>query len=135
MIRSSADSPTYSHNDFPDVDDVEPVGDADMACFAEVRDVLKRHGKLERFGLALLHKHFDLLEGEILLEETDVSTRQQFLRPIQLRDVVRDGSIDTLFALVDIQGELKCYKTCNVTSGSHTGNKDHSKMGDGKCVK
>ena len=31
-----------------DLPDVPPVGDGDLDCLAEVRDVLARHGKLNR---------------------------------------------------------------------------------------
>jgi len=42
------------------IDDVQPVNDGDTDCLVEIREVLRRHGKLDRFGVALLHSHFDL---------------------------------------------------------------------------
>jgi hypothetical protein len=37
--------------------------------------VLERHGKQHLFGVVLLHKHFDLEDDEILLEEQNPSAR------------------------------------------------------------
>lgn len=66
-----------------DIDDIEPLNERDADCFAEVREVLKRHGKLDRFGLALLHSHFPIEPGEILLESTDKKNRTLSLEPVR----------------------------------------------------
>jgi hypothetical protein len=62
--------------------DVQPIGDSDAACLAEVRDVLEKHGALSRFGIALLHSHFDLADDEMLLETTDLDKREHLVRPV-----------------------------------------------------
>jgi hypothetical protein len=46
-----------------DIDDVRPVDATDQVVFDEVRKVLARHGALQRFGLTLLHQHFDVGDG------------------------------------------------------------------------
>ena len=63
------------------IDDIEPLNPGDYVCLAEIREVLKKHGKSERFGVALLHKHFDMKDNEVLLEETDRERRIQTVRP------------------------------------------------------
>ena len=70
----------------------------DMACFSELRAVLERHGKLERFGVVLLHHHFPLREGEILLESTDSSRRTMTLEP-SIIDPGDMSAIDTQWYL------------------------------------
>jgi hypothetical protein len=64
----------------PDLRDVAPLDDADLACIAELRDVLARHGRLRRFALHLVHKHFELAPHEVLVEYSDPIAREQRLR-------------------------------------------------------
>jgi hypothetical protein len=80
-----------------DIDDVEPVNPSDYACLAEVREVLKKHGKSARFGISLLHKHFDIGNDEVLLENTDRETRVQTVRPTLKTEVGR--TIETQWVL------------------------------------
>jgi len=56
-----------------------PVNESDYPCLSDVRDGLKRHGMLDRFGIAFLHSHFDLQPGEVCLEETDDQNRMLVL--------------------------------------------------------
>lgn len=39
-------------------EDVEEFNPEDAALFLELREVLLRHGAVDRFGVALLHRHF-----------------------------------------------------------------------------
>lgn len=58
-----------------DISDVKPLNDGDTDCFVEIREVLRKYDKLERFGVALLHSHFDLADDEIMLESSDEESR------------------------------------------------------------
>ena len=78
-----------------DIDDVEPMNDNDLPVLMEIKDVLKRHGKIERFGVALLHSHFDLGDDEIMVESADHSDRVLTLQPIQ-----SNGSSDNLVGTI-----------------------------------
>jgi hypothetical protein len=71
------------HGRLHDIDDIQPINDSDSECLTEISHVLKKYGKRERFGVALLHKHFDLAEGEILLETTDKQARVLTIKPVQ----------------------------------------------------
>jgi hypothetical protein len=64
----------------PDITDVPPMSLDDHAVLDAVRDVLVQHGALGRFGVHLLHKHFDVAEDEVLVEYTDVNARTQECR-------------------------------------------------------
>ncbi len=75
------------HNNLPHGDDVEPFSENDLACFEEIRDVLKKHNKLGRFGLTLLHKHFELQDDEMLVENTDEERRIQVIQPMKKSEV------------------------------------------------
>jgi len=63
-----------------DLRDVAPLNDADLACMRELRAVLARHGRVQRFALHLVHKHFELAPHEVLVEYSDPDTREQRLR-------------------------------------------------------
>jgi hypothetical protein len=76
-------------NDLPDIDEIDPVeGTEEEACLAEVQEVLERHGKTARFGLVLLHKHFDLADNEVMMEDWDPASRTLTSRPIEVEDLV-----------------------------------------------
>jgi len=64
----------------PDITDVPRLIAEDHAVLDAIRDVLIRHGALEKFGVHLLHKHFDLAEDEVLVEYTNVEARTQECR-------------------------------------------------------
>ena len=69
-----------------DLPDVPPVGDGDLDCLAEIRDVLARHGKLNRFAVHLAHRHFALGPDEILIERPDPDGRTQHVTVGRLAD-------------------------------------------------
>lgn len=67
-----------------DIDDVEPFSEErDGALFEELREVLSKHGALARFGVTLLHRHFELAPDERLVETCDAPTRTLTLRPFK----------------------------------------------------
>lgn len=61
----------------PELHDAPPLDAADLACLQELRDVLARHGKLERFAVHLAPRHFTLAADEILVERPDPDGRTQ----------------------------------------------------------
>jgi hypothetical protein len=66
---------TVQWSSLPDIDDVEPVGEGDRQVLEEIREVLVRHGRTGRFGVCLLHKHFEIAADEIAVEYTDIQAR------------------------------------------------------------
>jgi hypothetical protein len=63
--------------------DVEPIGERDAACLEEIRLVLEKHNCLDRFGLTLLHSHFELEDDEMMMETTDLEKREHWVRPVK----------------------------------------------------
>jgi hypothetical protein len=61
----------------PELHDARDLDDSDIACLADVRAVLARHGKLKRFAIHLAHRHFELHDDEILIERPDPDGRTQ----------------------------------------------------------
>ncbi len=82
-----------------DIDDVRPVDETDQIIFDEVREVLERHAALHRFGLTLLHTHFEVSEDEVLVESIDKESRTLTLRPKDL--VNAKSAIETSWRLDD----------------------------------
>jgi len=81
-----------------DIDAVEPINDGDTDCLIEIRDVLKKHGKMERLGVALLHSHFDLESDEILLESSDEENRTLITKAVKQADA-GNSNIATILML------------------------------------
>lgn len=71
--------------------DVRPIDDSDAACLEEIRLVLQKHECLSRFGVSLLHSHFELNEDEMMLETTDLDRREHLVRPVKRSTLEEDG--------------------------------------------
>jgi hypothetical protein len=93
---------------------LSPRTAADNALFAELKDVLERHHAVSRFGIALLHDHFDMAPDELLAETCDAATRTLVCRPARRADL-RGVPLDTMWRL-DIEGsrEVQCVATCYI---------------------
>jgi hypothetical protein len=65
----------------PDLKDIAPLGESDRQCLEEIREVLARYERLDRFGLTLLHDHFPLEDNELLMETCDPGTRTLTILP------------------------------------------------------
>ena len=103
--------------------DVEGKSEKDDALFAELAAVLKRHNALDRFGVTLLHRHFDIRKGEVLLETTDVPSRVQTIEPVPEASLADVPFVETSWRLGDGWVAMAC--VC-VKSGS-----DHSHQSRG----
>ena len=118
-------------SELPDIDSVVEFSDGDADCLREIRDVLKKHGCLERFGISLLHTHFDIAEDELLLETTDTKERTQFIRPVKIKDYQGRDDLSLMttalkFVDGDIVATIRC--GCGRDKDGHTG--EHPKEGE-----
>jgi len=117
-MRSLVVSPIQWSN-YKDIDDIEPVNNSDSKCMEEVRDVLKRHNRLDRFGLALLHKHFDLQDDEVMLEKYFEDDRTLVLKPEKLKNITHK-TVGTIYVLKEgIQPVARCPTYCYSPMGHH----------------
>jgi hypothetical protein len=82
-----------------DIDEVDARSQADDKCFAELRTVLERHNALGRFGITLLHQHFDIGDDELLVEEVDVESRTLTIVPVLRTEVMRTRVKETNWRL------------------------------------
>lgn len=93
------------------------LSDSDVACLAQVRAILEAHGKLDRFGVNLLHKHFDVAPDECLLETVDVERRELVVRPVRVNAL--PNAVQTQWRLVDRSPLRWCEAWCNYSGGTH----------------
>lgn len=85
---------------YRDIDLIKPINESDSPCLAEVREVLKRHNRLDRFGVALLHSHFEPSDDEVMLETGNEEMRTLTLRPVS-ESSVGSNDVPTIIALQD----------------------------------
>ena len=65
-----------------DIHEVEPISDKDSEVLRQLREVLLKNNAIDRFGVTLIHKHFDLQENEQLVEFTDIENRRLTIEPV-----------------------------------------------------
>lgn len=99
-----------------DVDDVEPVSDKDYEVLEEIRQVLAKHQRTSRFGICLLHKHFEVGEGEVAVEYTDTDTRVSTVR-VEPRGP-EGNYLQTMWRFSEEPYNVTvCVRRCNYNSG------------------
>jgi hypothetical protein len=119
-------------NELPALNEIDiKLNQADIECFADVRDVLARHGRLDRFGMTLLHRHFDVADDERLIETIDVAERVQTISVHKTESLSGVETIETAWRLrpEGIQSMAECIIACHgpntkyCTESKHTGQK------------
>src|SRR5262245_6568278 len=117
-----ADDRLYAQplNRMPHADDVKPLSAEDLPVLKELRDVLARHGKLDRFGVTLLPQQLELGPDE-RVEATDPDTRTTVIKP---GPRVRDGkTLETawMFGGLDAMGQplVTCHLVCRWNGPDH----------------
>ena len=112
-----------------DINEVDPFTDNDRETLALVREVLRERNAIDRFGVTLLHDHFDVNDDEVLVETCDPETRTLTIKPYrneQLKeaDINEDGYVQTNWRF---DQENPKNLVCVVFCVSHNG---HKKIGD-----
>ncbi|TDD62052.1 hypothetical protein E1263_05420 [Kribbella antibiotica] len=108
----------------PDIHEIRPRGPEDDAVFADIKAVLERHGALNRFGVTLLHQHFEIAQDESLVEHIDVENRTLVIRP--MRDEEYATVVETSWRLDAPSGMASCETKC-VKEKDIDGNEYHNK--------
>lgn len=102
----------------PDMADIDPRLDAsDTACLAALREVLLAHGKLQRFGINLVHRHFPLDYDECLIETIDVQRRVLTVQPV--RRAALPAAVPTQWNLASRDPLQWCEAWCHYSNGDH----------------
>ena len=122
-VSLDAGSPTKG---ILDIRDVEPRSEADDVLFREVYEVLEKHKALSRYGVTLLHKHFDVADEEMLVEATDRTARVQTIRAIQKSELANEPVIETSWRLDTGYPLTTC--VCVVSGSDHSHQNRHSDL-------
>jgi hypothetical protein len=93
------------------IEDMKPIGDDDYEVLKELSEVLLRHGFENRFGICLIHKHFELAPGEMALEETDEQSRRSVIRVVS-EDQCKDA-METAWQF-SAESEIKAGRNCTL---------------------
>jgi len=109
-------------------DDIEPITDEDFEVLSEIRDVLDKHEYLDRFGIALLHRHFEIQEDEFAIEYTDEQKRISEVRIEKREEATEKNSVQTMwrFTKEGANAVTRCVLRCN-SSGSWSHQRYHNK--------
>src|SRR5262249_38625124 len=65
----------------------------------------------KKYGLALLHKHFDLADDEVLMEYTDIENRTLITKPASRNEISGDA-IETAWSLESGIVTTVCVRFC-----------------------
>jgi len=98
----------------PQLEEIEPLGPSDSACLEEIRDVLVRHSAIERFGITLLHDHFDVALDEVLVESCDPENRVLTVTPARIGGVSDEGRLVETNWRFGRRGEVLASLVCRV---------------------
>jgi hypothetical protein len=104
-----------------DISAVDPLLPEDLACFRELRDVLQRYGALDRFGISLIHRHFDIANDEELMEYTDAEARTLTVKPVKKSDIDWNHTTITTWKLTEGEEVAHIGCGCARNSGGHLG--------------
>ena len=97
-----------------DTGHVELLSLADESCLREVREVLKKHNALSRFGITLLHQHFPVADDEVLLETCDPETRTLTIRPTKTEQLINPIETSWYWRNDTPEVLLACDKLCDL---------------------
>lgn len=82
---TQAKAPSTTTNPYAglrDISEVAPYDEIkDKPLFDEIREVLRKHKAIDRFGIAHLHGHFKVNEGEVMVETHDEQKRTLTIKP------------------------------------------------------
>jgi len=101
----------------PDITEVIELCDSDLPIMDEIYQVLKKHDALKRFGVTLLHEHFDVADDEVLIELTNRESRTQTIKPVKKDHPFLTDAIETSWRLDTGMPVMSC--KCVKFGGNH----------------
>ena len=107
-----------------DLNHIDEVSDGFSEKALDVIEKIKAivlENKLEKeIGVTFLHKHFEIADDEILLEECDEASRTLTIRPVKktTADAISEKVTQTMYRFDDVYG-LGCTQICSPTPSGH----------------
>lgn len=112
-------NPYKSLKDISEVRPFDPERDAQL--FDDLRKVLEAHDAVDRFGVTLLHDHFPLADGEVLIETHNTKTRTLTIKPYRNPELKEGESLqETNWRFQN--GQIQALSQCINTPIGHIGN-------------
>ncbi|KAF1828992.1 hypothetical protein BDW02DRAFT_455516, partial [Decorospora gaudefroyi] len=62
--------PASSYNELPHIDDMKDTASKHARAHAQLLGLIASHGLAQQFSIHLIHKHFDIPEGRVMVYET-----------------------------------------------------------------
>ena len=116
MLRELLQPTQFAH--MKHVTEVEPVTEKDRSILEAIKAVLLEHDAVERFGVHLVHKHFDLTEDEIIMEYTDEDARTQFTQVEKYEEAFANGlPLETQWRFNRETASMGCVGFCLYNNG------------------
>jgi hypothetical protein len=109
----------HNWNDLSRIIDVATIDSREEACLQELQTVIEKHGMEMKLGVALLHKHFDINEDQMLVETNSRRRGELVTRPVSTKDVDPNQLVTTIWRF---DGGMRY--------GCTFCNKDHCESGD-----
>lgn len=108
----------FQWSKLPRITEIErKLDEGDVQCLREVAAVLRQHGREWRFGVNLLHSHFELSDDEVLLETSDPDDQSLWIRPVTKDEVANDDVTPTAWCLASGEPQMGC--VCKNFGGDH----------------
>jgi hypothetical protein len=76
---------------------------------------------LERFGISLIHRHFDIADDEEMMEYTDAQQRILTIKPVKKSDIDWENTTITNWKLTEGDEVARIGCGCARNSGGHLG--------------
>ena len=99
--------------DIAHIKDIGNISSNDHECLEEIRDVLARHNRLNKFGIALLHHHFNLHDTEVLIKSVDPYGRTLSSAPVARSKINWATVMETLWRFGPNVGEVQAMAGCD----------------------
>jgi len=117
---SKTSSSANPYEGLPHIDDTQEPLAEEQAQLERLAAFMKAEGMTEKFGITLLHKHFELANDEMLVEFCDPETRTLTIRPIQQTELTTLDQVprETQWRWDNVSG-LLCVVQCLNSGNGH----------------
>lgn len=110
-------NPYASLRDISEVAPFDPEKDAKL--FREMYKLLKVHDAVGRFGITLLHDHFEVNDGEVLVETHNEQSRTLAIKPYRSQELKESYELQPTNWRFDENGEVVAMQFCIPTQNGH----------------
>ncbi|HTY27999.1 MAG TPA: hypothetical protein VMD51_07625 [Mycobacterium sp.] len=100
----------------------DPIGPVDEKVLAGVAEILREHGKIDRFGIRLIRNHLGIADDQELMETCDKTRRALHCAVIETSDRPAENAVETTWRVTPAVGDgpaasqwcsnVHCYHSC-----------------------